>query len=931
MRQFIQLLVLLFFCISFIAIFCTDPTPPDLSNKQVTVRVQILEKQNTLYPGWKIDEQIPINIILNSTMLIDSIVFTDGVKRDIIIDPQQTSFPKIIFYTIPDSYKLTATANTNNKQKMVTFDTVFDVGVAPLCSPKTLIPSGVPHLGQPFSLQVEAKGFGTLIYNWKCDAKFVEKTTSNTFQIIQLSLSHKGKYRCIVSSLWGADTTVEYDLSPSDPLTKPKIVVQPQNISTTVGKLARFTIIAEGKDLKYQWQRNRVDIPDATKPMYDIPSTTITDNYVKFCCKVSNTSGEVVSDEVELTVVEKEIAAKIVTQPQDAEVFKGGTARFSVVAEGTNLTYKWKKNSDEISGAVHSILELKSVSMDDNGASLICYIENSLGTIASNPANLTVKDLEKPSIKTHPSDVEVTEGQSTSFTVAAKGEELKYQWQKNGSNISGETKPEYTISSVSKSDNGAKFRCDVSNVLGSATSNEATLKVVEKIDPPEITKHPEDKSGKKGETVTFSIEAKGTNITYQWQKNGSDISGATGSSYTTPSLEKSDNNAQFRCIVKNSVDKKESNQAKLEVYYVEITQQPQSPGDVIIGKSFTLSIAAEGNPNPQYEWKRDASNVGSSATLSVSTAKESDKGNYTCRVYNNKGCEITSNSVNVNVKDEPPVITQHPQDKTVVLQSANGSSTAQFFVQAKGTNLKYQWNGASGSGADSPNFSVNVNKNTQSNGISCTISNGAGSVTSSSVRLVVHWPPDKPQITSSTNITIKEGENVTLTAIEAMEKGNPPAGPLTWYKGQLQLTTGTSYTINNAEGNDKGQYYCAYRWGQNLISSNSINVVVKVATPPYNITIGGPSSVKYEVVENFPFSCSDDDPSGMRWEASILEGEGSIVGANSGSGASSSVTIRADPHFAGDNRTYTFQIKFIDNTNKEASKTKVVTILKNNN
>jgi glucose/arabinose dehydrogenase len=83
-----------------------------------------------------------------------------------------------------------------------------------------------------------------------------------------------------------------------------------------------------------------------------------------------------------------------------------------------------------------------------------------------------------PIITGHPSNQTVTQGQPATFTVTATGTApLNYQWQRNQSNISGATSSSYTIASASPADNGAKFRCLVTNTFGSATSNEATLTV----------------------------------------------------------------------------------------------------------------------------------------------------------------------------------------------------------------------------------------------------------------------------------------------------------------------------------------------------------------------------------------------------------------------------------------------------------------------
>jgi hypothetical protein len=83
-----------------------------------------------------------------------------------------------------------------------------------------------------------------------------------------------------------------------------------------------------------------------------------------------------------------------------------------------------------------------------------------------------------PSISTQPSNQTVTQGQPATFSVSASGSApLSYQWQRNMSDISGATSSSYTLSSTTLADNGAKFRCVVSNAFGNATSNEATLTV----------------------------------------------------------------------------------------------------------------------------------------------------------------------------------------------------------------------------------------------------------------------------------------------------------------------------------------------------------------------------------------------------------------------------------------------------------------------
>ena len=69
-----------------------------------------------------------------------------------------------------------------------------------------------------------------------------------------------------------------------------------------------------------------------------------------------------------------------------------------------------------------------------------------------------------------------------------------------------------------------------------------------------------------GQTATFTVVAAGTPpLTYQWQKNGAAISGATSASYTTPAVTSADNNAKFVVVVSNSAGSATSSAATLTV------------------------------------------------------------------------------------------------------------------------------------------------------------------------------------------------------------------------------------------------------------------------------------------------------------------------------------------------------------------------------
>src|SRR5207249_954450 len=117
---------------------------------------------------------------------------------------------------------------------------------------------------------------------------------------------------------------------------------------------------------------------------------------------------------------------------------------------------------------------------------------NSIGNATSNLATLTASAAPlAPTITTQPVNQTVTAGQTTMFTVVASGTApLSYQWQKNGANIAGATSSSYTTPATAIADSGATFDVVVSNSIGNATSNLATLTASAAPLAPTITTQP---------------------------------------------------------------------------------------------------------------------------------------------------------------------------------------------------------------------------------------------------------------------------------------------------------------------------------------------------------------------------------------------------------------------------------------------------------
>ena len=92
-------------------------------------------------------------------------------------------------------------------------------------------------------------------------------------------------------------TGATYVITPAEcaapPSGAPVITHPPSDITVTLSARATFTVSATGEGLRYQWQRNRVDIPGADGPSHTTPPTTLWDAGSEFRCVVSNRLGSV--------------------------------------------------------------------------------------------------------------------------------------------------------------------------------------------------------------------------------------------------------------------------------------------------------------------------------------------------------------------------------------------------------------------------------------------------------------------------------------------------------------------------------------------------------------------------------------------------------------------------------------------------------------
>ncbi len=459
--------------------------------------------------------------------------------------------------------------------------------------------------------------------------------------------------------------------NPGDPAshpataTAPAITTQPVSQTVTAGANVTFTVAATGTaPLTYQWQKDTVNITGATSASLMLTGV-IAGDAGSYRAVVSNAAGTATSDAATLTVNPAPAAPSITMQPTSQAVMAGADVTFTVAATGTApLTYQWQKNTVNITGATSASLMLTSVTAGDAG-SYRAVVSNTAGTATSDAATLTVNPAPvAPAITTQPASQTVMVGANVTLSVVATGTApLSYQWQKDTVNIPAATNDTLVLNSVLVLDAGS-YRVIVTNIVGSATSDEATITVNTAPVAPEITTQPASQDVPAGGNATFTVVATGTApLAYQWQKDTANITGATSATLTLTGVTAGDAGS-YRVVVTNSVGSATSEAAILTVntgpVAPVITTQPTSQ-TVLVGADVSFKVVATGTAPLSYQWQKDTVNIAGATgdTLALTGVVSGDAGSYRVVVSNAAGSatsDAATLTVNTQQENVPPAV-----------------------------------------------------------------------------------------------------------------------------------------------------------------------------------------------------------------------------------------------------------------------------------
>ena len=345
------------------------------------------------------------------------------------------------------------------------------------------------------------KASGATAYQWYWRANkddswhkgTLSSASTATLRYTNMSSIKDGyQFKCKVSNDAGYVYSSIATLSVSR---KPAITQQPESLTIGAGGTATFTVKADGATAyQWYWRANKDDswhkstLSTATAASLVCENMAFSKTGRQYKCKVSTAEGYVYSSIATLTVLAK---PAITAQPVSMTIYAGGTATFTVEANGaTAYQWYWRANKDDswhkgtLTSATTATLVYKNMSLAKDGYQFKCKVSNAEGYVYSKIATLTVS--EKPVITTGPLSFMAGTGATVKFKVEASGAN-SYQWQYRtsssdtwkSSSLTGCKTDTLTVSATTAR-NGYAYRCVLKNANGTVYSKKAVLTVVDK-------------------------------------------------------------------------------------------------------------------------------------------------------------------------------------------------------------------------------------------------------------------------------------------------------------------------------------------------------------------------------------------------------------------------------------------------------------------
>lgn len=413
----------------------------------------------------------------------------------------------------------------------------------------------------------------------------------------------------------------------------PQILLQPVDQTVCEGDSVGFVTEAIGMgELKYQWQKDGVDIPDENDSIYVNVSVSISDTGA-YRCVVANGNGSDTTDPAVLSI--DYILATYIYGPYEVENFD--TALFSVEAiEGH--TYEFIVSQGTVIETADTAV---IVEWGEDEVGYVKVLEsNESGCYGDTVSRLVIVGNVVPFFLTQPVSQTICFADSVNFEATAAGtSDLHYQWQLNGEDILRETSSVLALSNAELEDEG-DYRCIVTNTVGADTSEIATLDI-DYVEPAEIYGA---NIADEGDTIVYSI------VSEEGHSYDFSVAGGTELSSTDTSMTVLWENPgiMYVNLVETNILGCDGDTVMNQVLVfgegmmVLFLEQPESQG-VCVNDSLSFMVEAAGYPELIYQWQKNGVDIenANDSILSIPNAQFDDDAAYQCIVSNDFGTDTS--------------------------------------------------------------------------------------------------------------------------------------------------------------------------------------------------------------------------------------------------------------------------------------------------
>jgi len=657
---------------------------------------------------------------------------------------------------------------------------------------------------------------------------------------------------------------------------------------------------ANGGTPTYQWKKNGNLISGATNATYT--SSSLASGNIITCVMTSGltcvTGSPATSNPITMTVnTPLPVSISIAANPSGA-LCPGTSVTFTAtpINGGTTPAYQWKKNGVIISGATNSTYSSTTLV---NGDAITCVLTSNASCISGSPAssnsiNISVSagGAAGVTIEANPTGT-ICSGTSVTFTATpVNGGTPLYQWKKNGTIITGATNSTYISNTLA---NGDIITCVMTSSLTCATGSPATSNSITMVVNTGIAASVSIAaipSGNicSGTSITFTATpSNGGTPTYQWKKNGTNISGATNSTYTSSSLA---NGEIITCSMISNLLCATGSPASSNSIIMDVSPGVTanvnihaSPAEIAcIGTNITFTATpTHGGTAPSYQWQVNGVNTGSDTSI-FATALLNDGDIVTCIMTSNESCVInnavSSNPISITFLSSLPVAVNITSSGSTICPGSGATFTATPVYG--GATPFYQWQ-INGADAGTDNSAFNANSLNNGDIVTCIMTSSEScatgvSVTSNAISMsVVSSLSAAVLISASPGVNICSGNTVTFTA-------TPYYGGITpvyqWkLNGNNVGTNSPTFTSSTLADNDAIR--CVMTSSENCVVSNPVisnTLTIKVG-PTAGVTIT--ASPAGGVCEGIPVTYTAIQANGgtnpiFQWQVF-----GSNVGSNS--------------------------------------------------